>query len=547
MKTCAIVQVEDVFVAFPGAAGTVMALRGADLTVAVGERLLVQGPNGSGKSTLLRVITGEQPVVAGSVEVDGAPLLGMNRAQGRRWRARAVGFLDQQSRRSLLSEQSVLDNVALQLRLVGVGATEARARALVTLDAYGLRDLAERSVPDLSGGEAQQVAICAAVAHEPRLVLADEPTGELDERAAGAVHEMLSRIAARGTSIILVSHDPRSTAFADRAVQIRDGRVAEQWTSGSGEVEQVPDRCGWVRVPPELLTTPSAGLVATSGVEGVLLRPSSKAREDHAEMLRTASPSSGAFRLSASGIRAGAPAAEGPAAEGRAAEGAPAGSPMVLELDGVVAGYPGRPVFAGLDLRLDRGELMAVTGESGTGKSTLLSLAGGLVDPTAGTVRIGQRSWLGLDRSARAALRRVWVAAVPQRPSVVESLTVRENLRLTVSVRGISLSEEEVVDTADRLGLTALLDQAVHLMSGGERQRVALARCLVSGAPLLLLDEPTSQQDEASAARVIAVLQEEADAGRAVLSASHDPRLTERAHRTLRLGPPNRTPVEGGS
>ena len=109
----------DVFVAFRGAAGAVMALRGADLSVAVGERLLVQGPNGSGKSTLLRVITGEQPVVAGTVEVGGTALHRLSPAQRRRWRSHAVGFIDQHPRRALLPEQTALENTALQLRLSG--------------------------------------------------------------------------------------------------------------------------------------------------------------------------------------------------------------------------------------------------------------------------------------------------------------------------------------------------------------------------------------------------------------------------------------------
>ena len=116
------VQVRDVFVAYHGAAGSVMALRGSDLTLAVGERLLVQGPNGSGKSTLLRVITGEQPVVAGTVVVSGTALHELTAGQRREWRARSVGFVDQFAGRGLLPELSVVQNVALQLRLIGASA-----------------------------------------------------------------------------------------------------------------------------------------------------------------------------------------------------------------------------------------------------------------------------------------------------------------------------------------------------------------------------------------------------------------------------------------
>ncbi|MDQ1482035.1 MAG: peptide/nickel transport system ATP-binding protein ddpF [Actinomycetota bacterium] len=515
-----IVEVEDVFVAFRGAAGAVMALRGADLAVRAAERLLVQGPNGSGKSTLLRVITGEQPVVAGTVRVGGTSLQELPAPQRRRWRARNVGFIDQYARRGLLAEQRVLDNVALQLRLTGVSSAKARSRARSILDQLGLGELADRKVPDLSGGEAQRVAICAAVAHRPRLVLADEPTGELDEHSAHAVYQMLSQIAADGTSVILVSHDPRAHAFADRGVRVRDGRVAEQWTPGSAEVEQVPDSRGWIRVPAELWppTPTRSGLVASAQNDGLLLRP--RSGDGHHGVQQV------------SDVVRDRSAATDPVP---VAWPAVAGSTPLVELTGVSAGYPGIPLFASLDFLIGSGDWAVVTGRSGSGKSTLLLLRAGLLDPTAGVDRGGGKTWVGLDRDDRAALRRPWVALAPQRPTLVEAMTVRENLELTSAVRRAPVGTDRVTRTAGRLGLTALLDQQVERLSGGERQRVAIARCLVSGAPLLLLDEPTSQQDEDSAARVVAVLQEETAAGRAVFAATHDPRLTELARSTVRL------------
>lgn len=523
-----IVDVRDVFVAFRGAAASVMALRGADLMVLPGERLLVQGPNGSGKSTLLRVITGEQAVVAGSVRVGGTALHELGVPARRRWRALNIGFIDQHARRSLLPEQDVLDNVALQLRLTGLGAPAARERARATLDGLGLAHLAHREIAALSGGEAQRVAICAAVAHAPALVLADEPTGELDEHSAREVYEMLSRIADHETSVILVSHDPRSDVFADRAVRVRDGRVAEQWRPGDPVVEQVPDSRGWIRVPAELLPSvgPGRGLVASATDAGLSLRP----RARHADVAVSASGPASARTHPTPAPPQSVP--QGSAPNRWLVD--PAGTPLV-ELTAVAAAYPGQPLYADLALDLHGGDWVVVTGDSGSGKSTLLSLVAGLADPVSGTVRIAGTSWSGLDRPARGELRRQWVAVAPQRPSLVETLTVRENLALTLVIRGLAIGDNEIELTADRLGLTALLDQGVDRLSGGERQRVALARCLAADVAVLVLDEPTSQQDEVSAARVIAVLQAEVDAGRAILAASHDPRLTEHALRIVNL------------
>jgi peptide/nickel transport system ATP-binding protein/energy-coupling factor transport system ATP-binding protein len=518
MKTT-IVEVRDVFVAYQGAGGSVMALRGSDLTLAVGERLLVQGPNGSGKSTLLRVITGEQPVAAGTVVVSGTALHELNSSQRREWRARSVGFVDQFASRGLLPELSVVQNVALQLRLTGVLQAEAERRARATCARLEVDRLLDRPVQQLSGGEAQRVAVCAAVAHEPRLLLADEPTGELDERSAGEVYDLLARIAADGTGVILVSHDPRAVASTDRAVRIRDGRAAEQWRPGSAVVEQLPDSRGWIRVPreqhPELDPVPP--LEARRTDSGLLLVPRAPA-EPVSDLPSRSLP----------------PVAR-PADQ------------VLASVAGLTAGYGDRTVLDRLDLTLRTWAWTAITGPSGAGKSTLISALSGLLPTRAGTVTVGDGQWDGRSRGARAEHRCRWVALLPQRPVMLEALTVRENLQLTAGIRGPAVAPSDpavansadlgrvIEELADRLALTRLLDQPVQLLSGGERQRAALARALISSAPLLLLDEPTSQQDDSSVDRVIQVLTEETAAGRSVLTASHDSRVLSAATIVLEL------------
>ena len=309
------VRVRDAFVAFRSGAGAIMALRGADLTLAAGERLLVQGPNGSGKTTLLRVITGEQPVLAGTVEVGGTALHAISAARRRQWRARSVGFIDQHAGRGLLPELSVLDNVALQLRFGRPAARTRRAgpprEALARL---GLEELLARPVAQLSGGEAQRVAACAAVAHQPDLILADEPTGELDDASAAEVYELLAAVAADGTAVILVSHDQRATPFADRAVRIRDGRAAEQWRPGIAGREQLPDSRGWIRVPTGLLPewAPLPGLrragARTAGCCSSRSSVSSKQQQvaGGAPGVRRSKPEAGSARRPTAGHRAAA-------------------------------------------------------------------------------------------------------------------------------------------------------------------------------------------------------------------------------------------------
>ena len=248
------IRATDVFCLYPTPRGHVAALRGLTLDVASGERVVVHGPNGSGKTTLLRVLAGERSPSAGAVSVCGVDLAGAGERERNPLRATLLGRVDQHHARTLRPELSTLDNIALQLRLAGVRASRARARASALLDRLGLGGLAHRRPVTLSGGEAQRVAVCAAVAHEPRLILADEPTGELDRAAADAVYDLLSALAVdSGAALLLVSHDSGAARVADRIVRIRDGRLSEEWAADGAENESlVVDDRGWVRLPEPL-------------------------------------------------------------------------------------------------------------------------------------------------------------------------------------------------------------------------------------------------------------------------------------------------------
>ncbi len=510
-----IAGVSDAFVAYPSPAGTVMALRGLNLTVGAGERLLIEGPNGSGKSTLLRLLTGEQAVTAGTVRVAGTDLTSLSASARRRWRRASVGMIDQHARRALLPEWRVVDNVALQLRLAGVHRRSAVSRAAGTLDRLGLAHLAERSVSTLSGGEAQRVAICAAVAHDPALILADEPTGELDEEAARQVYQLLADAGqAHGAALILVSHDRRAGELVDRAVRMRDGRLAEQWLPRTGRPEaQVVDQHGWLRLPVGLL--PRADQAASG--EQITMRasamPDGDIRLTGAGPARTVAPAPHLPRYQ--------PLSAVPVAILPAPDRHPGSPRPILQMTAAGMRFGDRTVFSGVDLTIRPGDFLVLRGPSGSGKSTLLGLAAGLLDPTSGSVEVAGTDWRPLDRNARAQLRQRHVAMALQSTILAEALTVGETLRFAATLRGRSDGDDDAV--AAELRLTALLAQPVRLLSGGERQRVAFARCLISGAALILLDEPTSQQDEAAAVAVTDAVRVATDRGRAVLAASHDP------------------------
>jgi ABC-type lipoprotein export system ATPase subunit len=512
-----IVRAHDVFCLYPTPKGHVAALRGLTLDVAAGERVVVHGPNGSGKTTLMRVLTGEVAPSAGIVEVCGVDLVGAAEADRARLRSRRIGLVDQHYARTLRPEIPVLDNVALQLRLAGAGRRVARERAGAALASLGLTHLAARRPATLSGGEAQRVCVCAAIAHAPSLILADEPTGELDRASAEEVYDLLAAAAgASGASLLLVSHDARAARVADRIIRIRDGRLSEEWSGANDESLVVDDR-GWVRLPEPLRrrTGVRSRVRATEASESIVLAP---APHDT--------------------VPAGPAGPAGPAAPtGPASPPAhPVDSPDLARLAGIAVARAGRTILDGASLTVRAGALTVVRGRSGAGKTTLLRVLCGLERPDAGSVRVAGVDLADLDRTARADLRRRLVAVGGQDTILVETVDVDENLDLVRLARDLPPDASLVESWVRALGLSPVRRRPVRVLSGGERQRVAAARVLAAQPALAVFDEPTSRQDEAHAEIVGAALVAAARSGAAVVAATHDPVLAAAADEVVDLG-----------
>ncbi|MBX6350007.1 MAG: ABC transporter ATP-binding protein [Clostridia bacterium] len=197
----------------------------ADVTLEVGRGsfTVVVGPSGSGKSTLLHILGGLLTPTTGEYRFEGRPVAGLSPAELARFRNRYVGFVFQ--RFNLLPDARVWENVALPLVYRGVARGARRARALELLERFGLRDKAEQYPAQLSAGQEQRVAICRALAGDPQLILADEPTGNVDRAAGKVIMEELLQAARRGKAVVLVTHDLALVEYADHLVEISDGRI----------------------------------------------------------------------------------------------------------------------------------------------------------------------------------------------------------------------------------------------------------------------------------------------------------------------------------
>jgi ABC-type lipoprotein export system ATPase subunit len=487
------VEARDLFRIYASPEGTSVALQGLTLDVAVGELLVVFGPSGSGKSTLLRILAGLDRPSAGSVSVLGHDLRTLRGRALVEYRSRTLGYADQHYTRALAPELTVRQLVALRLALLGVDRAERERAADTLLERVGLLDRRDALPAELSGGQQQRVAICSALAHRPRLFIADEPTGELDAANATQIYALIGALSREvGATTLIVSHDPSSADVADRVVQIRDGRVSLE------DGEAVVNRGGWVRIPEELLGGASRARIDRVP-EGIVLR----VRE------RAAAPE---------------PAAP-PVAAGE----------VVVRTVGLTKLYGTAPVFRDLSLTFESGRLSAVTGPSGSGKSTLLHLLAGLDLPTAGEVQVLDATISKLDATERALVRRAHIGLVTQGTDLVPFLTAQESVELALAMRGAPTAI--AAQTLAAVGLEELAQQRVSRLSMGERQRVAVARALAARPRLLLADEPTARLDEANARAVGALFAElAATTGTAIVCATHDPVLIEHARAEVPLG-----------
>jgi ABC-type lipoprotein export system ATPase subunit len=520
----------------------VVALQGLDLEVESGEMVALVGASGSGKSTLLNVIGGLDTPSAGQVSVGGNDLLKMADRDRVHYKRKTVGFVWQQPGRNLLPYLTAVENIELPMTLTDMTAAQRRARSLELLDVLGLAERANFRPDRLSGGEQQRVALAVALANNPPLLLADEPTGQLDSDAAGQVFDALRRLCdVFATTVVVVTHDPQVVARVDRVIGIRDGRTsteirrARNHYDGTITEEEwvILDQTGRLQIPQVYVDT----LVMRGRVK-VRLEP------DHVSVWpEPAGEPGGKQTLSSSGAErrawrpdqtfdlGHAPGAGGLLSARPEGRGTPAVETRALTRTFNV-GVEEIHAIRDVSMSVPRGVLALVKGRSGSGKTTLLNLVGGLDEPTAGSAWLDGHDLSQMSSDARVALRRQHVSFVFQTFGLMSFLSARENVEAPLRLlRRPPRERQERVDQA--LDLVSLTDRAhhrTHELSGGQLQRVALARALVTGPALILADEPTGQLDTITGSNIIALLRQIAhQLGITVIIASHDPKVEEAA------------------
>jgi peptide/nickel transport system ATP-binding protein len=510
----------------------VVALQGLDLEMAQGEVMALIGPSGSGKSTLLNVIGALDTPSAGAVRVGGLDLPQMDRRQREQYMRKTVGFLWQQPGRNLLPYLSALENVEMPMLLNGQNRKERRRRAVELLEMVDLADRVRFRPDRLSGGEQQRVALAVALANNPPLLLADEPTGQIDSKSSNQIFDALRRInKAFGTTILIVTHDPLVVERVDRVVAISDGRISTEIrrNADGGTVHEeewvIVDQVGRLQLPEPFVQTLNLRDRAKVRLEAdhVSVWPQDDKGDAEPETPDIQDRQGGGM-----GAERWFPARQTAAAS--------------VVTEGLCRAYEtgAETVWALRDVSLDMpaGSLSVVVGPSGSGKTTLLNLIAGLDEPTSGTVSIAGDSLASMSPQDRIELRRQKIGFVHQTIGLLPFLSVEENVGIPLRLLCVS-SKERGTRTSEALRLVGLSNRAKHRtyeLSGGEQQRAAIARALVSQPSLILADEPTGQLDSETGAGIIALFREIAEqTGITIVIASHDPNVRQAADQVYEL------------
>lgn len=507
-----VIDLDDVFVIYRGASHDVAALRGMSLRVERGERVVIHGPSGAGKSTFVKLVTAAIAPNAGSARLFGRELSALDRHARDGLRRASIGIITQHSGDDLAPELTCEQNVALQPRLGGSSRAGRRAAFLEALDAVGVGHLATCRPGTLSHGELQRVGIAVAIANRPQLLVADEPTGQLDVANADAMLDLLAALASEyGATLIVATHDEAAAKIADRVITISDGRLSEERRSADSLSCAVVDERGWLRLSQsarDRAHVESRAIVTVA--DGAITIVAPPGDIDHSQTERPAA--AGSTARSTVGVvsvtEVGAPAGE-----------------IVRTVRDVSQRFGDTEILRSVSMTVRRSELHAVVGRSGSGKSTLLAILSGWMRPSSGAIEDGDVGESDVP---------LGVAICPAVPAFPDGLSVREVLDLTRRIQGRSPDHAADDVLLHSLGLDDLVRRAATELSGGERQRLGIVRCLVSCAGLMLFDEPTAQLDRRNARSVINVLIA-ASTRAAVVCATHDVELIRRAHAVTSL------------
>ena len=502
-----IIQMRDVVKAYATGDEPFVALNDVSLDIGPGEFLGITGKSGAGKTTLLNMISGISKLTAGEVLFygtgNGSPTSAiaihtLDEDKLALWRGMNLGIIHQSF--ELMPTLNLVENVMLPLDLLGgYHPTISKARALELLELVDIVDHAYKIPAHISGGQKQRVAIARALVNDPPLIIADEPTGNLDSVTAETILQIFERVVDQGRTIVMVTHDESLASRFSRRLHIVDGVLGSPPKNGSVRVSQIEvlERAGQLgsNQVRNLGGRPQKSLDATTPCGETLLERTEPQQDHPAIILRG--------------------------------------------VDKVYENAAGKFVaLKSIDMQLNYGQFISVVGKSGCGKSTLLNMITGIDHPTAGEVIVGNERIYEMGKSERALWRGRNMGVIFQFFQLLPTLTLLENAMLPMDYCKVYPFHERPDRAMELLKIVGLEQQAHKLpasVSSGQQQSAAIARALANDPALILADEPTGNLDSRSAGNILDLFEQLATQGKTILIVTHDPSITRRTDQTVIL------------
>jgi ABC-type lipoprotein export system ATPase subunit len=505
-----IIQMRDVVKVYASGKEPFTALQDINLEINQGEFLGITGKSGAGKTTLLNMISGVSELTSGEVLFNsnlngngnhGGQTLSIHNLKEDAlalWRGENIGIIYQSF--ELMPTLNLVQNVMLPPDFVGsYRPVISKEKALELLDMVDILEHAYKIPAHISGGQKQRVAIARALVNDPLLIIADEPTGNLDSVTAERILQIFEKLVDQGKTVVMVTHDESLAPRFSRRLHIVDGVIENPNTNGRTEpVKPTPEAI--LQEPEEALPTGSNGGSSkiADGVAGI--RQSGPKRKpvesDHPAIL-------------------------------------------LRGVDKVYKNAAGKFVaLKSIDMQIDYGQFISIVGKSGSGKSTLINMITGIDFPTAGEVVVGGQHIYKMSESKRALWRGRNMGVVFQFFQLLPTLTLLENTMLPMDYCKVYTIQERPKRAMELLAMVGLEEQAHKLpssVSSGQQQSAAIARSLATDPAIILADEPTGNLDSRSAENILNLFEELAASGKTVMIVTHDPSITQRTDQTVIL------------
>lgn len=489
-----IIQLKNVHKSYATGDGPFIALKDINLDIAEGEFLGITGKSGAGKTTLLNMISGVSELSSGDVLFSGGTN-GQSATRGdaisiheldenemAQWRGKNVGIVYQSF--ELMPSLNLLENVMLPPDFLGTyHPLVCKEQALSLLEQVEIVEHAYKIPAHISGGQKQRVAIARALVNDPPLIIADEPTGNLDTVTAETILQIFEKLVEQGKTIVVVTHDESLAPRFTRRLHIVDGTLGHPGENSNGKRLSAAVEIPQPVVEPVITRRSKAKHKSNGGKDypAILLRNVDKVYKS------------------------------------------PAGEFVALK---------------SINMQLNYGQFISIVGKSGSGKSTLINMITGIDHPTGGEIVVGNEHIYNMTESQRALWRGRDMGVVFQFFQLLPTLTLLENTTLPMDYCNVYPYGERTDRAMELLKRVGLEEQAYKLpasVSSGQQQSAAIARSLANDPSIILADEPTGNLDSRSAGVVLDLFEELAESGKTILIVTHDPAITDRSDQTVIL------------